>query len=125
MKYKYTTPNQDWLKFTDGETPIEFNRKQPEKYPGWCKKLDEFESSGGVVEAFETAEEITTREAKEIENAIEAQRALCKKYLAESDHKVNGDWPYVDDIPKWKSSREEWRAIIKSTKIETVKPPPF
>jgi hypothetical protein len=123
--YKYSTPNQDWVKFTDGETPIEFNCKQPEKYPGWCAKLEKWEADGNTIEPFETAEEIAARQAKETENAIEAQRAICKKYLSESDHKVNGDWPYVDDIPKWVAARTEWRAIIKSTKIEFVKPPPF
>jgi hypothetical protein len=56
---------------------------------------------------------------------LQEQRALCKKYLDDSDKKINGDWPYVDDIPTWETARAEWRTIIKSLEVEVVKPPPF
>lgn len=92
---------------------------------GLFKEMQSWIAAGGVVEPQFTPEEQAEKEANELNQALKSQKSICQQLLNDSDKKINGDWPYSDDIPTWTAVRLQWRDIIKSDQIETIPEKPF
>lgn len=53
------------------------------------------------------------------------QKAECIKLLDESEIHVSNDPPYPEDVPAWIIARVQWRAVLKSDKLEEIQEKPF
>ncbi len=129
--------NQDKIKFKEAEAPGWFYKIDlvagskisfadgKGSGTGLYKEMQAWIAAGGVIEPQYTAEELAEKEAKELEQSLESQKAICQQLLNNSDKKMASDTPYPDDIPAWTVVRAQWRTIIKSNQIETIPEPLF
>ncbi len=73
-----------------------------------------------------TEEELEQWEAERLLSVdLSSQKSQCAQLLKDSDKKINGDWPYQDDIPTWLAVRQQWRDIIKSNEVMEIPDKPF
>lgn len=80
---------------------------------------------GNEIEPVLTDEEKVAQSELEKTQALETQKNTCLQLLNDSDKKVNGDWPYPDDIPVWVEVRKQWRTILNSAEIVEIPEKPF
>jgi hypothetical protein len=124
MKYKHAE-SEGWYYYIDeaGNKSPSWNAKNK---PVMFAQMQEWEAAGNEIEPKETAEEQTAREAAEAAQALEAQPAICKRLLDETQHTVNGDYDYPQtDVDKYKVWRVELKRIMRSDKIEIIPEKPF
>lgn len=74
------------------------------------REMKAWEDSGNTIEAQYTEPELSEKEEKERTDALESQKQTCINLLHETQHKVNGDYDFPDDVPTWL----RWRGIIKN-----------
>lgn len=122
IKYKYTAA-PGWIEKIDlvSGSKQSFNVNKS----GLVKEMQAWIDAGNEIEPEFTTEELTEKEVANLQLDLESQRSKCTQLLKDSDKKINGDWPYQDDIPAWLAVRQQWRDIIKSGQIEDIPEKPF
>lgn len=124
IKYK-DHPAPGWITKIDlvSGTKTDFTETN---MPGlWEEKEEWLKIPGNEIEPVLTEDEIIAKSEAEKIQALENQKNTCLQLLNDSDKKVNGDWPYQDDIPAWIEVRKIWRDILKSTEIVEIPEKPF
>ena len=128
-KYKEAGNGYFFKIFLDGNgnevsRTASFNQGKPgTTAAGYWSEMQAWIKAGGVVEPQFTAEELAAKEAEEAQAAIDSTKALCIKYLDETEKHVSSDPPYPDDVDRHKADRAKWREIIKSGTAQDVPEP--
>lgn len=112
MKYKKTA-SPGWIVQIDdlGNVSQSFTAKNK---PGLWTEYEAWKKAGNEIEPYETAEEIAAREAKEAEQALEAQYERCKQILKDTDHLVSNDTDYPEHLGANKAYRVKIKEIMRS-----------
>jgi hypothetical protein len=109
MHYKYSTNGKTWIKRIEEDSIFGFNRKQRNKYPGWIAELETWEAQGNTVEPYETADEITSRLAKELRESYANRAASALDLIKKNEwHLVSVRKKIVPDRDIWKNVIDKW-----------------
>lgn len=118
IKFKQSVPG--WLIKIDNSGKTEF--KEGTRY---VNELQAWKDAGNEIEPQFTTEEQAAKDQKEAAQLFDGQKAECIRLLDESEIHVSTDPPYPDDSQDWKSSRAQWRAILRGSQLAEIPEKPF